>query len=253
MEGLAWRWVSLLDDYVEGVDEVFVCPSASADSLEPGMSVDLSVGYILLTRHPGGTINVPCVPGVHCRVKSGTFGGTSYELIFEWGDSGGDWDDVALGFEDLGDGMIKVTCTENDRGPNPSPAVQANGSFSTEYFGPNGTSVLSIEKGQMPGASAITLGSASNASYGMNNRADRLLRDSSKILLVEYKKVIAHVVGLDARDIWVDQVAPRHAGTLNVLYVDGHVDTHVPAAINPEIPAIQNNLWLPAADSRVPE
>ncbi len=251
LEGLAWKWVGTLGDYVEGVDDVFVCPSA--DPSEAELSAELPVGWVLLTRHSGGTINVPCAPGPHCRVKSGTFGGTSYELLFEWGDNGGDWDDLALGFKELSDGLVQVTCTENDRGPNPTPGQQANGSFSSVYYGPDGREVLSIKQGQMPGATATFFGTVGHAHYGMNNRAHRLMRDSSRILLVEYKKVVANVVGLDARDIWADQVAARHSGTVNVLYVDGHVDTHRPAEINPELPVIHNDLWRPTADPLIPE
>lgn len=137
---------------------------------------------------------------------------------------------------------------QNDRGLSPSPGVQQNGSFSSEYYGPGGNKVLSVAKGEMPGASAIFPGSISSAHYGMNNRAHRLVRDGAKILLVEYKKTVADVAGLDAADIWTDMVAPRHFDTLNVLYVDGHVEAHRPEAIDPEVLAIQKELWLPASD-----
>ena len=65
--------------------------------------------------------------------------------------------------------------------------------------------------------------------------------------------LLVNVVGLDARDIWADQVAPRHSGTVNVLYVDGHVGTHRPAEITPELPVIHNDLWRPMSDPLIPE
>jgi prepilin-type N-terminal cleavage/methylation domain-containing protein/prepilin-type processing-associated H-X9-DG protein len=245
LEGLAWKWVSTLTEYTEDADTVFVCPSADPENDE--LSGEAPVGWILLTRHSGGTIKIPCGPGPHCRVKAGTFGGSSYDLVFEWHDSGGDWNDTVLRFADEGGGLIRVTCIENVRGPNPS---SPGGSFSSEYFGPDGSKVLTIRRGELPGASAVCFGSVSSAHYGMNNRAHRMKGGASKILLVEYKKVVAYVVGPDAGDIWVDQVAPRHFDTLNVLYVDGHVETHRPEVINPEIPAIQKRLWLPGTDEK---
>ena len=54
--------------------------------------------------------------------------------------------------------------------------------------------------------------------------------------------------GLDATDIWVDQVQPRHSGTVNVLYDDGHVRTHSPGQIDPEVVDLQIRFWLPVGE-----
>jgi prepilin-type processing-associated H-X9-DG protein len=89
--------------------------------------------------------------------------------------------------------------------------------------------------------------------YGMNARAHRLYQDSPKILVVEYHKPVADVVGLDAPDVWSYEVAPRHLGMLNVLYVDGHVESHRPDDISPEVPALNNELWRPTNDPEMPE
>jgi len=226
---------------------MYVCPDETEEikNVEPS-----SVGAIDLTRYPGGTIHIDCKPGVHCRVENGEFSSAKFDLRFEWGDGGGDWDDSVLGFEQVGSGAMKVTCVANDRGPNPSPQVQAQGSFGTVFFSPAGAQVLKVDQGQMPGASGEYPLDGGRAHYGMNGRAQRLIRDSHRLLMVEYHKLVADVVGLDARDIWFEQVAPRHAGTLNVLYVDGHVESKTPMEINPELPAIQKELWQPALDAR---
>ena len=243
-------WISELRPYIQDPGTVFVCPSADPHDEE---LLDQAAGWVLLTRHPGGRIKIDCRPGPHCRVKSGTFGSGSYDLVFEFHDQGGDWDDLVLRFEDEGNGWIKVTCIENDRGPNPSPTVQAQGSFSSECYAPDGSKALSVAKGEMPGAWGKYLGPGGKADYGINNRAHRMHRDAPKILVVEYRKIVADVVGFDAGDIWADQIAPRHLGTLNVLYVDGHVDSHRPDEINPEVPAIQNELWRPTGDPQFPD
>lgn len=245
---LASGWMPELQPYLQEQGSMYICPSGDPPSEEP---LDDAVGWVLLTRHAGGTIKIEARPGPHCRVQSGAFGSPSYELVFEWHDGGGDWDDLVLRFEDQGNGWTQVTCVENDRGPNPSPQVQAQGSFSSEYYAPNGSKVLSVGRGEMPGAQGQYPARRRKAHYGMNNRAHRLFRDGRKILVVEYRKAVADVVGLDAGDIWVDQVAPRHFGTLNVLYVDGHVRQHRPNVIDPEIPAVHDDLWRPSGDPEI--
>jgi len=91
-------------------------------------------------------------------------------------------------------------------------------------------------------------GGANASSYGINGRVKRFSRDSGKILLLEYNKAVADVVGAAARDVWTEQVAPRHSGTVNVLYADGHVDAVSPEAIDPRIPTVQDNVWRPSLD-----
>ena len=68
-----------------------------------------------------------------------------------------------------------------------------------------------------------------DSSYGGNSRMGRFQTDANKILLLEYTKPVANVVGSNAVGAigYYDNVAPRHDGMLNVLYVDGRVEaTH---------------------------
>ncbi len=88
-------------------------------------------------------------------------------------------------------------------------------------------------------------------SYGINNRVHVFMRDAWKVLLVEYHKHVAHVVGADATDVWREQAAPRHAGTLNVLFGDGRVETRPPDAIDPTVTRIHDELWRPARDPKL--
>ena len=268
-------WVPKLRPYFEEEAQVLVCPdSDDSDFAEVTIGTDgggsgsgsgsgVEVGYIELTRHPGGTKTIPTEPGPHCQDQNGTFGSASYILRFEFNDTG-DWDDVVIQFEAV-DGGVLVTCIENDRGPNPTQDVQNHGSFSTEVYGPDGSHVLTIPKGVLPsdiapGFYATGDGSGGGGSgggsetftlrsdYGMNNRTIRMASDGHKILVLDYTKVVASVVGPDAEDVYWDRIAPRHAGLCNVLYVDGHVDTRNPRKIDPTITEIHDRLWRPYRD-----
>ena len=109
-------------------------------------------------------------------------------------------------------------------------------------------------------------------SYGINNRAPVMLNgDSNHILFVEYNKLVANVLPIppllpapppndlnlvqaswSSSDQWGGWGASRfrHAGTMNVLYFDGHVEPHTTGEINPTGPnfTIANDAWKPAKD-----
>ncbi len=65
-------------------------------------------------------------------------------------------------------------------------------------------------------------------------------------------KLVAHVVGADALDVWQDRAAPRHQGRMNVLYFDSHVKSMPPSDIDPEDDTDNfhnhNRLWKPFRD-----
>jgi prepilin-type processing-associated H-X9-DG protein len=71
--------------------------------------------------------------------------------------------------------------------------------------------------------------------------------------MLEYTKPVANVVGPNAVGVvgFYDNVAPRHDGMLNVLYVDGHVETTTPQAIDPTDPVIHDNKWCPNIDTQL--
>jgi prepilin-type processing-associated H-X9-DG protein len=100
-----------------------------------------------------------------------------------------------------------------------------------------------------PPKEGILSGAASRSSYACNVRVHKFKRnDSDKVLLLEYHKTLADVVGPDARDVWEDEVAPRHMGALNVLFWDGHVETHLPSDIDPRVNEIHELRWRPDGD-----
>jgi prepilin-type processing-associated H-X9-DG protein len=245
----AFEWPAVFRKYTENQQSVFICPSATDEDGGEGVATD-ELGWCELIRYDGGPKIIPLEPGIHCQVVDGTFGSDSYVLHFEWNDGGG-FDtsdrDAVWKFEHVGD---QVVCTnlENDRGPNPTLAVQAGGSFSSHIYAPDGTLVVEVLQGQLPGPTGSYKAANMKADYGMNNRAQRMQDDPSKILMLDYTVLVASVVGPDAVGIFDDEVAPRHTGTVNVLFVDGHVQSRMPQQIDPQQPSIHDKLWKPSRD-----
>ena len=52
----------------------------------------------------------------------------------------------------------------------------------------------------------------------------------------------------DPENYWENLVAARHMGMCNVLYTDGHVDSHRPEDLDPRVDDIQKELWCPTTD-----
>lgn len=234
-------WTTALLPNLSKTAKTYVCPSSIVK--DPSRPEDESP-TLVLTRYPGGTKSIPCVPGPHCTVKSGVYGSASYDLLFEFDDSGGDWNDGVLRFEEVGPGTMRITCVENDRGPSSA----GGGSFSSVVVGPDGTTVLTVGPYDMPGASGLCRCGVGRCDYGMNNRAAAFQGDGNKILIVEYGKMVADVVGPDAADIWPDWVAPRHFGLVNLLRYDGSVGTATEAQIDPRIRQLHDEHWKPMSD-----
>ena len=66
-----------------------------------------------------------------------------------------------------------------------------------------------------------------------------------KVLLIEYTSLVADVVGSGADDVWHEMMAPRHTGTLNVLFADGSVRQMAPSAIDPTVVTNHDRFWRP--------
>jgi prepilin-type processing-associated H-X9-DG protein len=85
-------------------------------------------------------------------------------------------------------------------------------------------------------------------SYGVNSAAQLfgVATDTQKILALEYNILVANFVNANPADSWPAQYGARHNGSLNVLFKDGHVESLVPADIDPTVPQIYQTHWLPA-------
>jgi prepilin-type N-terminal cleavage/methylation domain-containing protein len=98
-------------------------------------------------------------------------------------------------------------------------------------------------------------------SYGMNSRAVAFGQDSSKILLVEYCKLVADVSGPAPMDLvptdklknspmwggWGGSRA-RHMKMINILYAGGNAKSINPASINPTSASVNEMQWKPLKD-----
>jgi len=90
----------------------------------------------------------------------------------------------------------------------------------------------------------VTAPAETQTSYGINN-AVREFHGDNKILWVDYNKVVANVVQPDGEDLWGAMAAPRHSGFMNTLMNDGAVKRKSPDEIDPTLPSLHDELWLP--------
>lgn len=89
---------------------------------------------------------------------------------------------------------------------------------------------------------------AGETSYGANMCLDKLVDEPKKIVLSDAAESVLQWQGAD-QDTWNAAIAPRHSGTMNVLFYDGHVEKKPPADINPYDldtgSSIRDELWRP--------
>jgi len=227
----AEAWPSMLQPYVEDAPTTYVCPEVS----DPYGAASAGSAYVRVTLGSNPFREILCEPGPYCqRVDKGP---GRFEL---WFNSGYDqtWDDLRLRFEDRGGGTMRVTVIMNDSG------------HANQVFAPDGTLLLQTRPGTFSGEgpSAQYRIQGARATYGMNSRVHRMTGDGGKILLLDYTKIVADVVGFDHIDFWPNTVAPRHTGSCNVLFADGSARSMIPAAINPEDPRLNDFWWKPDSD-----
>jgi prepilin-type N-terminal cleavage/methylation domain-containing protein/prepilin-type processing-associated H-X9-DG protein len=233
-------WINQFLDYAENSGPIYLCPSDEQPSAGGITSVTLTVNPNTPTHRDHH--DIPLDPsGSHCRssdVVMARYGASalpgSYGLEFEDILVNGDWDfdDLRILVEPLGNRKCKCT------------AVERNAGYSFALRAAGGTSF--IKNPFHPRTSADV--DCYESSYGMNNIAGDFIPgggDGSKILCVEYERTLANVAGPDARDFWGVLAAPRHFKTLNVLFVDGHVDSRVADEIDPRIAELHDQLWWP--------
>lgn len=82
-------------------------------------------------------------------------------------------------------------------------------------------------------------------SYGMNWQAEKFGLKENRILLLDYGKEVAQVVGVQNMDAWDQEVRPRHRGMVNVLMGSMSVISMDPDEINPDISANAEKYWTP--------
>ena len=88
----------------------------------------------------------------------------------------------------------------------------------------------------------LTVGGTGGSSYGMNNQVTPASASPSQILLLEYGRVVADVNGVGGDDDFYKEVAPRHFGLVNILFVEGKVESLAPEDLDPPT---HPKLWKP--------
>ncbi len=224
-------WPGTLRTYLEDSGVSYVCPEV--DELDGTVGGGLLFVKSTLNGRP--VREIVGEPGPYCQRYDR--GPGKYEL---WFNSGYDntFDDLRLRLEEIRGGLMKVTHIMNDSG------------HSNQVFAPDGTLLFETSPGRFSGEgqSAVYDMSGSRATYGMNSRVHVMVTDGNKILLLDYEKTVADVVGFDRTDFWPNTVAPRHSGTCNVLFADGSARSMLPATIDPEDPKLNDFWWKPRAD-----
>ena len=247
-DSLPYGWVPALQKLAAGEGDIFNCPSAPSDEESTGEFGGASVASIGLALNDGPFFDQACDPeGPFAVLRDGEFPSNNYTLEFEIGYGAMDFNDLRIVFQHTGS-KVKATVVSIGDGNNDSNNVPFR------FFAPNGS--LLFESGRYDHPCPVEIeydDESQNANYGMNNRANVLRRGGHKVLILDYKKLVANVVGPDATDVWNEQVAPRHQGGVNVLFLDGHVEMKMPSEIDPELSddgfAIHNRLWKPDQDA----
>jgi len=236
MSAFDWRHTVLPE--IEDNKSFLVCPD---DPKEGMYDVDDFTVYIVNNRR-----SIPLEPGPWCWIGDSDFCQQFADLQVTNPDA------YFIGFEDLRyntpfDGIVLVE-------PLPEGGAKLTHvgghphAYRHQLIGPTGELLSDpFDKGFSWTVHGV------DSSYGGNSRMGKFQTDANKILLLEYMKPVANVVGPDAVGAigYYDNVAPRHDGILNVLYVDGRVEATVPEAVDPTNPLIHDTKWCPDIDTQL--
>jgi len=252
----AANWVAEFKKYVEQQDQVFICKDDTEIEERSKRNGALSEYKFHVNNRTfseyGNGHRIPFEEGPRCRIapnpsrwEPGGSPGNQYGLkrtgpddyIMEFEDhSDFDWTDMVVLVQPQADGTLLCT-----------PIAKYAG-FTFQLIGPDDNA---IHNPFVPGPdkSWTATGGSGKTSYGMNSRVNFYDgQDAHKIVLVEYDKPVAKVVGANAFDNWVDWAAPRHKGAMNVLFHDGHVESRSADSVDPRVTKIHDRLWRARRD-----
>lgn len=276
-------WMATLKPFLERRGEVYFCPNDD----ERGQPVLLS-DYIYKVYSGGAPtgLEVPFVEGPHCKMipyekmdsepswPSGLSdtGGRSFVQAAK---QSGTWpagaphskETYILAFEDGPKDDFTDTVCLIDHYPDGSTLgtfiFDSEHAYWYELLGPDRQVVIDTRGRRcsrfVRGQSWLMQGG--RCSYGMNSGVGRFVNDPTKILMVEYCKLVAEVVGIGAADriptaemrnsiYWTGWGGgrARHHGVINVLFEDGRVEQMLPGAIDPTVTALHDLYWRPSRD-----
>jgi prepilin-type N-terminal cleavage/methylation domain-containing protein len=253
-DGIAASWMARLGPFLEdpnGNSPMFTCPSGTppvANSFGGGGGGGGGTPGVLAL--PNASIyvisNGQTVPfaldGMYMKALSQDDTQISIVMDYDLVNDNGNFDyDITIQITLNGDGSLNVAALAREDETHMFSLIGPNGETLVDNFEP-GSSYT------MAGATAAVDDTAVAAtSYGINNAADRFLvtADTTKVLALEYRKLVANLVGNGASDNWLAQYAARHNGVLNVLLRDSSVSDMNPPDVDPRNQSIYNTLWLP--------
>ncbi len=236
------QWPTELRTYYAEEGDILLCPDGNDDDLTatyvPGMGFPELDGFSDSTSNGGLTI--PFDP-THSRVQLIEQSDTVYELYFE-DSTDYDWD-FAIRAERMADGNIQI-CKWHPSGTVFFHTIlDASGQ---EVAGLPGTKRWPPSEPDGYACGTIPGGGVAASHYGMNAAVPKFVRGNDEdVLILDYHKLVADVVGTSATDFWPDMVAPRHHGDVNVLFFDGSVRSKTPSEIDPSVPTLHNTHWKP--------
>jgi prepilin-type N-terminal cleavage/methylation domain-containing protein len=258
-------WPKRLLPLLDNDASVFLCPNSEDEATASDPSLGLPApgspaAYIpagwairVYTDGPGyaeygGTTVIPlALNGPRCRLQQPInvdatgaskiipVGPPSYVLELETG-TDFDWQDVVIVVERQSSDAAQLTFYIKD------------GSFPFDILASTGEVAASRPQSISSSSIQLTTGSpVPLSSYGVNNAAPFLNAsgDTRKILMLEYRKLVANQVLVALADDWPTYQGARHVRTLNVLFKDGHVDNLLPDEIDPTVPQNYLERWLP--------
>ncbi len=267
----AGGWPDTLSPYVEGVTTMYLCPN---DDETGSDSKAAAVGAASFTFQPWRNQGGTWVPtGLKVPLQEGEYA-LRYDDVFSpinWPQrSGSAWPEGAphssnsyvLSIEDgpkddFNDCVVLIDIFPDGRSVG-TYIWESNHAYRFKLLDPEGNPLHGEEWFTRNFTWDVT---TDQASYGMNSRSSRFTSDSHKILLAEYCKSVAAVVGASAPDLtptaalmdsptwtgWGGGRA-RHSGSMNVLFEDGHVEGRRPMSIDPRVSWIHDAYWKPQAD-----
>jgi|SRR5580765_7763311 len=274
-------WVGTLKRFTEGNETVFFCIN---DAKEKGIVIVDGVFQIVGKEIQREALGLPTLKlyvrnygfeiplatdGLFCRLDS-TLGPTPGSFYLGIDDDHvhdrGYWDnDLLILVQPMPDGTILLTAVhkENDvQGRHVYDLLGDNGEPLVVDFepGPTGTYTYTgvLDTFMVPDTVKVRVQEkerekllvyTGTTSYGVNNKAGSFgaFTDGSRILLVEYRKAVADLVGTGAKDFWPSCYQARHQGIINVLFKGGHVESKLPTDIDARVSSSYSLYWLPEA------